>query len=89
MRNLLSSEVILPQLPSRLVLSMGVIAIVLVPLIAISLDQSWEARFLAPILVLLFAGVEWIEHRLYHDQVPPRIGLFFLVLRIVLAFCFP
>ena len=85
MRNLLSGEVILPQLPSRLVLSMGVILIVLVPLIAIGFDQSWEARFLAPVLVLFFAGVEWIEHRLYPDQVPPKTGLFFLILRIVLA----
>lgn len=85
MRNLLPSEVTLPQLPSRLVLSMGVIAIVFVPLIAIGFDQSWEARFLAPLFILLFAGIEWIEHRLYHDQVPRKIGLFFLILRIVLA----
>jgi signal transduction histidine kinase len=85
MRNLLSSEITLPQLPSRLVLSLGVIAIVFVPLIAIGFDQSWEARLVAPVLVLLFAGVEWIEHRLYRDQVPLKVGLFFLILRIVLA----
>lgn len=85
MRNLLSREVNLPQLPSRLVLSLGVLVIVFVPMLAIGFDQPWEARFLAPLLVLMFAGVEWLEHRLYHDQVPAKIGLFFLILRIVLA----
>jgi signal transduction histidine kinase len=40
---------------------------------------------MAPILVLLFAGVEWIEHHLYRDQVPLRIGFFFMILRLVLA----
>jgi signal transduction histidine kinase len=85
MRNLLPSEVILPQLPSRMVLSMGVILIVLAPLVAIGVDQPWEARLLASGLVLLFGGVEFIEHRFYHDQVPPRMGLLFLILRLVLA----
>lgn len=85
MRNLLSSEVILPQLPSRLVVSLAIIVIVLAPLIAIDFNQPWETRLVAPVLILLFAGVELIEQRLYHDQVPPQIGLFFLIVRLVLA----
>jgi len=85
MRNLLPSEVILPQIPSRMVLSMGVILIVLAPLVVIGSGQSWEARLLASGFVLLFAGVEFVEHRFYRDQVPPRMGLIFLILRLVLA----
>jgi signal transduction histidine kinase len=85
MQNMLSGKIALPQLPSRLVISLMIIAVTTVPLLAIDFDEPWENRLVALILVLMFASVELAEQRLYGDKVPPRIGHLFLVLRIVLA----
>jgi hypothetical protein len=85
MRNWLPGKIVLPQLPSRLVISLMIIAVTIVPLFVIDFDQPWENRLIAIILVLLFACVELVEQRLYDDKTSWRIGLSFLVLRIVLA----
>lgn len=84
MRSLLKGEGVVPQIPSRLVISAGIIAIIIAPTLVVDENQPWNIRLVALIVVLLFASVDLIEQRFYDDE-PASFAVLFLILRIVLA----
>ena len=85
MRSFLKGEG-LPQIPSRMVISAGFITIILAPMLLVNSQQIWQIRLITLFMILIFAGVELLEQRLYEKNKEPRaIAILFLISRIIIA----
>lgn len=85
MRSFLTGER-LPQIPSRMVISAGFITIILAPMLIVNTEQTWQIRLITLFMILIFAGVELLEQRLYEKNEEPRtIAILFLISRIIIA----
>lgn len=72
------------DLPSRLMLSISIITIVLIPLLIVESEAS-ENQPLVIVLLLAFGGLELAEYRRYKTDVPPRVAIITLLLRGFIA----
>jgi signal transduction histidine kinase len=73
-----------PDLPSRLVLRLSVITIIIIPLLIVESDTN-ASQPIAILLLQAFAGLELVEYLRYKEDVPPKSAAITLLLRICIA----